>query len=108
MEKNQQNKIDDVLEIVTYIKDNAASKDDLKPLATKEEVAGLKNEVAKVKTEVKNIDGKLNNLINSVDRLVKHLEDIKTEQTAMNKAIKRHENWIQQLADKLDVKLEYE
>lgn len=131
MENNQQNKIDDVLEIVSYIKDNAASRADLSEvkgdlsdlgkkvgsieakMATKEDIGRLSLEIVNIKEtmvtkdELHEIDEKFNKLIDSIDRLTKKVDDYLQETVSASRALKRHENWIQQLAAKLEIKLEY-
>lgn len=37
----------------------------------------------------------------------KKIEDDYQEMVMMNQKLKRHEKWIQQIADKLEIKLEY-
>jgi len=47
------------------------------------------------------------NLLSSVDAYAKRADDYFQEMVMLAHKIDRHEKWIQQLADKLDVKLEY-
>jgi hypothetical protein len=48
-----------------------------------------------------------NRLVNTVDGLVGRLDTEATERAALTNQVDRHEGWIEQLADKADVKLNY-
>ena len=67
--------------------------------ATKED---LKKSVANLSTKED-----FNNLLNAVDAYAKKADTYFQEMVALSHKIDRHEKWIQQLADKLGVKLEY-
>ncbi len=69
-------------------------------LATKEDVRDLKQDVDGLRESVQA-------LTVSVDRLVKAVDNLKTEYGAISMQINRHEKWIQQLAEKLGIKLEH-
>ena len=45
MANNQEQNIKDILDIVTFVRDNAATKDDLEHFATKEDLAVVKDEI---------------------------------------------------------------
>lgn len=49
----------------------------------------------------------IENLIISVDKLTKTVENLSQEYVFINSKLDRHEKWIQLLAEKLGVKLEY-
>lgn len=53
MENNQQTSIDDVLEIVTFIKDNAVAKEEFDGLRS--DVSGVRSDVSSLKTDVKGL-----------------------------------------------------
>ncbi|HDQ23066.1 MAG TPA: hypothetical protein ENN28_03815 [Candidatus Uhrbacteria bacterium] len=82
-------------------------------MATKEDIGRLSFEIVNIretmatKDEVREIDEKFNKLIDSIDRLTKKVDDYFQETVSTTRALKRHEKWIQQLAAKLDIKLEY-
>lgn len=69
-------------------------------LATKEDIKDLKEDVDGLREMVQS-------LVVSVDKLVKAVSDLKTEYAAITNQINRHEKWIEQIADKLGLKLEY-
>ena len=68
-------------------------------VATKEDVEELKENVAGLRESVQA-------LTISVDRLVKSVDDLRKEYVAVTAKVDRHEKWIQQIAEKLGVKLE--
>jgi hypothetical protein len=45
--------------------------------------------------------------VESIDKYAKKVDDYYQEVVSMNSKLNRHEKWIQQLANKLDIKLEY-
>jgi len=69
-------------------------------VVTKEDIENLKQDVNGLRESVRA-------LTISVNKLVKAVADLKTEYVAVTAKIDRHEKWIQQLAGKLGVKLEY-
>jgi diphthamide synthase (EF-2-diphthine--ammonia ligase) len=85
-----------------------ATKEDLDRLASKlvtfEEFDNYRKEI---KQEFVLLRESIQALTISVDKLAKAVNDLKTEYTIIGAQISRHEKWIQQLADKLGVKLEY-
>ena len=60
-----------------------------------------------IEQDFSNLRESINTLTNSIDKLVKAVSDLKTEYTAITYKIDRHENWLHQLAEKLNIKLEY-
>ena len=87
-------------------------------LATKEEIKGLKQEIIEAAMEVfatrEEIDQRFNEmrqdfstLQSAVDRYAKRADAYFQEMVALSHQVKRHERWIQQLAEKLGIKLEY-
>ncbi|MBI2577266.1 MAG: hypothetical protein HYV77_00270 [Candidatus Wildermuthbacteria bacterium] len=46
-------------------------------------------------------------MTNAVDKLAKAVDDLRIEYSAMAMQLNCHEKWIQQLAEKLGIKLEY-
>jgi len=49
----------------------------------------------------------VNNLINAVDAYAKKADEYFQEMVMFSYQLKRHEKWIQQIAEKLGIKLEY-
>lgn len=82
--------------------------------ATREEVRGLTIEIVVVKEDVRELKATIaqlqetvHELITSIDKLAKAVDDLRIEYSAMAIQLNRHEKWIQQLAQKLSIKLEY-
>lgn len=69
-------------------------------VATKEDVRGMKEDINGLRESVQA-------LILSVDKLVKAVDSLRQEFTAITAKVDRHEKWIQQIAIKLGIKLEY-
>lgn len=72
----------------------------LEVLATKEDIRDLNQKFNGLQEMVQS-------LVVSVDRLVKAVSDLHQEYTMVTSKIDRHEKWIQKLAEKLGVKLDY-
>ena len=66
-------------------------------LATKEDFSNFKDEYRQ----------DFSDLQTSVDNYAKKANDYYQEMVMMNQKLNRHERWIQQLAQKLEIKLEY-
>ena len=73
-------------------------------LLTRDEFDGFRTEV---REEFANLRELFQTLITSVDRLAKLVEDMHQEYLALTVKVDRHEKWIQQIAQKLGIKLEY-
>lgn len=107
---------------------NLASKADLDNLTanllTLEEFAGFKQEVnqsfnrsfevfatrdgiGEIKEELAGLKEIVQALTISVDKLVKAVSDLKTEYSIISHQLTRHEKWIQQLAEKVGINLEF-
>ncbi len=69
-------------------------------LATKQDVQDLKEEFGGLKETVQALSV-------AVDRLIKAIDDLRQEYVAITSQVNRHEKWLQQIADKIGVKLEY-
>ena len=69
-------------------------------LATKEDIKELKNQVT-------SLESSLQSLTTSVDNLAKAVKDLSVEYTTVKQKVDRHEKWLQQLAKKMGVNLEY-
>jgi len=94
-----------------------AKKEDLEKFATKEDLKALAEKFVsleefdqfrtEVRGEFKELRLSIQNLTNAVDSLVKAVSDLRTEYVAICHQLTRHEKWIQQIAEKSGVKLEY-
>ena len=51
-------------------------------------------------------DKKFDQLVTAIDKLTKSVENLKEEYIAISAKIDIHEKWIQQIANKLNIKLE--
>ena len=72
----------------------------LEVLATIEDVKEIKGELTDLRETV-------HELVTAVDKLAKAVDDLRIEYSAMAMQLSRHEKWIQQLAEKLGIKLAY-
>lgn len=70
-------------------------------LSTKEDVNQIRSDI----TDMREI---LQSLMVSTDKIAKSLEILATEYSAVSKQLTRHEKWIQQLSEKVGIKLIYE
>jgi len=71
------------------------------------EVVATKEDVKELKQDINNLRESIQALTVSVDRLVKAIEDLKQEYIAISSKVDRHEKWLHQIAEKLNIKLEY-
>ncbi|MEX2033203.1 MAG: hypothetical protein WD889_01410 [Candidatus Colwellbacteria bacterium] len=102
----------DFSELVEYLDKKFASSD-TKQEEIKQEVGQLQVTVAVLHEDVREIGKDLTelqatvrDLVTAIDKLAKVIDDLHTEYSAMAMQLSRHEKWIQQLAEKLGVKLE--
>ena len=111
----------DLLEIVTFIKDNAATKEDI--FGLKGDVSGLKSDVSGLKSNITDLTMKVitieekidalptreeyNVLQTAVDGYAKKADAYFQEMVMLSSKVNRLERWIQELAAKADLKLEY-
>jgi len=72
------------------------------------EVFATKNDIRELTIRMDRVEESLHVLITSVDKLAKAVDDLRIEYSAITMQMNRHEKWIQQLAQKLGVKLEHE
>jgi len=126
---------DDIQKIIEAAKGNLATKEDLKTLATKEDLGVLDKRMA-TKDNLNALDKKMDDgfviltkeifstkeefekfkdeiresfssLQTSVDAYAKRADSYFQEMVMLSHKIDRHERWMHQLAEKLGVKLEY-
>jgi hypothetical protein len=81
-----------------------ATKEDLLKLVALEEFDQFRREM---REDMNGLREMVQALTVAVDRLVFAVEKLSTEYAAVKVQVDRHEKWIQQLAEKLSVKLEY-
>ncbi len=71
------------------------------------EVVATKEDIKDLEQDIDGLRESVQALVLSVDKLVKSLDRLETEYAAITNQISRHEKWIQQLAQRLNVKLGY-
>jgi FtsZ-binding cell division protein ZapB len=64
-------------------------------------------ELSNVKQDTADLKASHDKLLNTLDHFLKRLDDIETDNTARDAQFARLERWIEQLADKTGLKLEY-
>lgn len=69
------------------------------------EVVATKEDVKEIKEEVSGLRENVQALTVAVDGLVKAVKDLRQEYFMITSAVNRHEKWIQQIADRVGVKL---
>lgn len=67
----------------------------------------MHSELIEIKTEIAEVRSSLDRLTNTIDGFIKRLDDIETDNTARDAQLARLERWIEQVAKKTGVKLEY-
>jgi hypothetical protein len=95
---------DDVQEIVEKAVDKAVN--DLS-----EVIRDFANHVderfTKVEADIAELNTRYDHLLETIDRFLKRLDDLETDNTARDAQLARLERWIEQVAAKTGVKLEY-
>ena len=76
--QNLDKKIDDILEIVQFIKDNSASKDDIKDMATKDDIKNMATKDDIVRLEAK-MDQGFADIRSELRSISSELEEIKRD-----------------------------
>ncbi|MFH1584898.1 MAG: hypothetical protein ABIB12_02095 [Patescibacteria group bacterium] len=89
----------DFSELVQYL--------DTKFGKTDQALATLQEDVIEIKREVSDLKETVHELVTAIDKLAKAVDDLRIEYSAMALQLNRHEKWIQQLAEKLGLKLDY-
>ena len=67
----------------------------------------LQEEIKDLRQDVNGLRESIQALTISVDRLVGAVSNLKTEYAAITNQINRHEKWLNLVAEKLGIKLEY-
>lgn len=91
-------------EDIKKLKEVLATKEDLAKILTLEEFDQFKGEI---KQDLDGLRESIQALTVSVDKLVKAVADMHQEYVVITGKVDRHEKWIQQIAEKLGLKLEY-
>jgi len=91
-------------EDIKKLKEVLATKEDLAKILTLEEFDQFRVEI---KQDMNMLRESIQALTVSVDKLAKAVGDMHQEYLAMTVKVDRHEKWIQQIAIKLGIKLEY-
>ncbi len=89
----------DFSELVQYL--------DTKFDKTDQALTVLQEDMKEVKQEIVDLRETVHELVTAVDKLAKAVDDLRIEYSAMAMQLSRHEKWIQQLAEKLGIKLAY-
>ena len=71
------------------------------------EVLATKEDVQELRQDVEGLRDSVQELTTAVDRLAKAVDDLHIEYAAIAMQTTRHEKWIQQIAEKLGIKLAY-
>lgn len=102
---------DDVQEIVSKSVDGAV--DDLSQIIqtfaqnVDERFIKVETNIADLKTDIAGLSTKYDRLITTLDAFLKRLDDAEVNNMARDAQLARLERWIEQVAEKTGVKLEY-
>lgn len=72
-----------------------------------EDIARLDTRLDRLETDVAGLNQKYDHLITTLDSFLKRLDDMEANNTARDAQLARLERWIEQVAAKTGVKLEY-
>lgn len=108
----------DFSELIQYLDEKfekTASKEDIQAFRTEVDqkflrafdVFSTKDEIKELATRIERLEESVHALTGAVDKLAKAIDDLRIEYSAMAMQVGRHEKWIQQIAEKLGVKLAY-
>lgn len=70
-------------------------------------VVATKEDIERIETRLSTLEEAMRNLAVSIEKFVVAMDDIKQEYLIMARKTELHEKWIKQIADKLNVRLEY-
>lgn len=91
-------------EDIQKLKEVLATKEDMSKLITLDEFDQFRGEM---KQNMNALRESIQGLSVSVDKLAKAVDDLRQEYGAITIEVNRHQKWIQQIAEKLGIKLEY-
>jgi chromosome segregation ATPase len=100
---------EDFSELIEYLDkkfDQTATKQEVRELRT--EIVVIKEDVKELKADFSELKETVHELVTGIDRLAKAIDDLRVEYSAIAMQMNRHEKWIQQLAQKLGMKLDYD
>ena len=98
----------DFSELIEYLDGKFGKVDEkLAKTATKEDVFELRIQIQNLAERVEKLEESVHHLTTAIDSLAKAIDDLRIEYSAIAMQTTRHEKWIQQLAGKLGMKLEY-
>ncbi len=89
---------------IQKLREVLATKEDLAKIVTLEEFGQFRGEI---KQDLDGLRESIQALTVSVDRLAKALDDMHQEYIAITSKVDRLEKWIQEIAEKVGIKLEY-
>jgi len=107
MDNKIEKNVEDILESVNFIKDNAASKKDLEKFPTKDDLKSVEDKVDRFEEKVDNLPTKddYSTLVSTVDALIKRYDMNLQETTSMKARMDRLENMVNKIANKVDIEL---
>ena len=96
-------------ELVEYLDqkfEKTATKTDVRQLGT--EIVGVKENIKELTIRMERVEESIHALTTTIDKLAKAVDDLRVEYSAIAMQMNRHEKWIQQIAEKLGMKLEHD
>ena len=96
----------DFSELIEYL-DKKFEKNSTEVQELRTEFIMVKEDVKEIKTELIELKETVHQLVTAIDRLAKVVDDLRIEYAAVVMKVDRHEKWFQQIATKLNIKLEY-
>lgn len=96
----------DYAELVEYL-DKKFEQNSVQVRDLRTEVVVVKEDVKEMKATLSELQETVHELVGAVDKLAKAVDDLRIEYSSMAMQLTRHEKWIQKLAEKLGLKLEY-
>jgi hypothetical protein len=107
---NQEKQIQDILEVVSFIKDNAATKDDLTGFATKEDLKGFATKdyidakLEEVRSEFdEKLDAVKDEILNRMDMFIGLHQKLDIELTALRSKYDRLETSMKKVLEHLNL-----
>ncbi len=96
----------DFSELIGYL-DKKFEKNSTEVRELRTEVVMIKEDGKEIKTELIELKETVHALVTAIDRLAKVVDDLRIEYAAVVMKVDRHEKWFHQIAEKLNIKLEY-
>lgn len=94
-------------EDIKDLRGNMATKEDLKGLASKDSVAAIADRLVTLEEKMEDLATRedMNTLTNAVDAYAKKADTYFQEMAALGEKLKRHDRWLQEIAEKVGVEL---